>query len=589
MSQVAVATGSYKLPDLSYTPGDFTAPEYRVHAQDLQYGMEKELPLNRIYLSEQERAPRGGQVDSATGRQFPALAAAQARYTGQLNGDHHSEFEFSPGKDLISLPPVVSNQQQLSYSAFADQADLSRKMPLHSITEKPNERCPSPVVPAYANFELAKRMHQDNLDHQPLPDCVADLAFRRAQIGGGHGGLALEIDPIATGVGVKTHNAGPTHCTKMKVFRPKTGGGVLPKAFTGDTYRGIGSAPAKKMGAMDLAIGWDFKPANPADEPRLARHIDGSNDSAGPAVFTCVKTPREDQQAGGSTELGRSAGVFTSTLGEPDFFDKDILRRKTDFAGRAIERDTDCACDYSPPARARSVSRDSSASHCRRAPTLGLDAARGGGGAGGGLSGLGVGNRLAKQYQSTPMLGDKAYQALREKYLGPDTDCPTLGASHDHLHHHHASSGPACKRDQLMRRPPRRLCHKVAPAPKCCPSAHGHGHCLTSKAAFRAGMPKLNASGDFVGVGCGGGVGGGGGGGGCGSPGASRVLVVPRPRQPYAKKNYDIDTLVPPFRSQAGGAGQGGYPEHWRLSSVYQHAYKPIDQRRRPLLQTVYK
>ncbi|EDX17086.1 GD16286 [Drosophila simulans] len=68
-----------------------------------------------------------------------------------------------------------------------------------------------------------------------------------------------------------------------------------------------------------------------------------------------------------------------------------------------------------------------------------------------------------------------------------------------------------------------------------------------------------------------------------------KVLVVPRPRQPYAKKNYDIETLVPPFQSQAGGAGQGGYPEHWRLASVYQHAYKPIDQRRRPLLQTVYK
>ncbi|KAH8396128.1 hypothetical protein KR222_003730, partial [Zaprionus bogoriensis] len=569
---------SYKLPDLSYTPGDLTEPQYRVPPQ--QYGLERELPLNRLYLTDQETA--GGaagigigagatatrRIDSATGRQFPALAAAQARYTGHLNSDSSElEVEFSPGKDLISLPLVHAAAVDLT-------PDLTRKMPLHSITEKPNERCPSPVVPAYANFELAKRMHQDNLDHQPLPDCVADLAFRRAQIAGGHGGLALDIDPIATGVGVKTHNAGPTHCTKMKVFRPKTGGGVLPKALTSDTYRGIGSAPSKKMGAMDLAIGWDFKPANPADEPRLARHIDGSNDSAGPAVFTCVKTPRDEPA--GATELGRSAGVFTSTLGEPDFFDKDILRRKTDFAGRAVERETDCACDYSPPARARSVSRDSSASHCRR----GVGAA-----AGAGLSGLPASNRLAKQYQSTPMLGDKAYQALREKYLGPDNDhhehhlSPHLDHHHHH-HHGHQTGGPACKRDQLMRRPARRLCHKVAPAPsKCCPSAHGHGHCLGSKAAFRAGMPKLNASGDFVGIS----------GTGCGSPGASRVLVVPRPRQPYAKKNYDIDTLVPPFRSQAGGAGQGGYPEHWRLASVYQHAYKPIDQRRRPLLQTVYK
>ncbi|XP_030567982.1 uncharacterized protein LOC115767790 [Drosophila novamexicana] len=587
MSQAAVArSGNYKLPDLSYTPGDLTEPEYRLptHQQLLeeknrapQHDLERELlPLSRLYLTEQEdkypatRAETSRAVTSAAGRQFPVLAAAQAKYTGQLNGSNShsaSELEFVPGKDLISLPSVQAPAE----------AEPARKMPLHSITAKPNERCPSPVVPAYANFELAKRMHQDNLDHQPLPDCVADLAYRRAQIGGAHGGLALDIDPIATGVGIKTHNAGPTHCTKMKVFRPKTGG-VLPKALAGDNYRGIGSAPAKKMGAMDLAIGWDFKPINPEDEPRLARHIDGSNDSAGPAVFTCVKTPRDDPPAG--AELGRSAGVFTSTLGEPDFFDKDLLRRKSDFAGRAIEREENCACDYSPPTRARSVSRDSSASHCRRAPAFG----GGGGGTGGGVSFGLPANRLAKQYQSTPLLGDQAYQALREKYLGPDTDSP-----------HGCQPGPAsgCKRDQLLRRPARRLCHKVAPAPNCCTAAHscdhghghahhGHGHCLTSKAAFRAGMPRLNASGDFVGIspGCGGAGGGG---------GAGRVLVVPRPRQPYAKKNYDIDTLVPPFRSQGGGAGQGGYPEHWRLASVYQHAYKPIEQRRRPLLQTVYK
>ncbi|XP_017114281.1 uncharacterized protein LOC108137202 [Drosophila elegans] len=558
------------LPELGYTPGDLTEPQFRLpsHQQLLDQKLRDNhdgLPLDRLTLDTRDTQP-------IKYREFPALAAAQNRYTDHL--ERGSELNFSVldnGKDLISLPTVATR-------TCDPDPDLIKKMPLHSITEKPNERCPSPVVPAYANFELAKRMHQDNLDHQPLPDCVADLAFRRAQISGGHAGLALDIDPIATGVGVKTHNAGPTHCTKMKVFRPKTGGGIVPRALGhGDPLRGVGSAPAKKMGPMDLAICWDFKPANPGDEPRLARHIDGSNDSAGPAVFTCVKTPREEQ----SSDLGRSAGVFTSTLGEADFFDKDILRKRTDFGGARLDREDPCGCDYSPPARqrARSVSRDSSASQCRRRGS-------GIGGPNGGVSfgnlaelpGRGMPDRLAKQYQSSPLLGDKAYQALREKYLGPDAgqdscqpmDCRPTG-------------GPPCKRDVLLRRPARRLCHKVAPAPRCCPApafgGHGHGHCLTSKAAFRAGVPKHNASGDFVGIepGCGGGGGGG------------RVLVVPRPRQPYAKKNYDIETLVPPFQSQAGGAGQGGYPEHWRLASVYQHAYKPLDQRRRPLLQTVYK
>ncbi|KAH8261755.1 hypothetical protein KR038_002040 [Drosophila bunnanda] len=582
MSQAAI-------PDLTYTPGELTEPQFRLptHQQllDLNRNPPEAVPLSRLTLDTRETQPikYREQLGSAAGRQFPALAAAQNRYSDHL--ERSSELSltaFDPGKDLISLPTVAATPGR----GYDPDPDLIKKMPLHSITEKPNERCPSPVVPAYANFELAKRMHQDNLDHQPLPDCVADLAFRRAQISGGHAGLSLEIDPIATGVGVKTHNAGPTHCTKMKVFRPKTGGGIVPKALGGgDPFRGVGSAPAKKMGPMDLAICWDFKPANPSDEPRLARHIDGSNDSAGPAVFTCVKTPREEQSA----DLGRSAGVFTSTLGEADFFDKDILRRRTDFGGARLDREDPCACDYSPPVRqrARSVSRDSSASHCRRP---GLGSGGGGGGGGGGVSfgnlaelpGRGMPDRLAKQYQSSPLLGDKTYQALREKYLGPDSaqECQPMDCR--------PSGGPPCKRDTLLRRPARRLCHKVGPAPRCCPPAfghghgHGHGHCLTSKAAFRAGVPKHNASGDFVGVEppCGGGGGGGGG---------ARVLVVPRPRQPYSKKNYDIDTLVPPFQSQAGGAGQGGYPEHWRLASVYQHAYKPLDQRRRPLLQTVYK
>lgn len=576
------------VPDLSYTPGDLTEPQYRLPSHQLLLDQKHSdpadsLPFSRLTLDNRDTQPIKYRepLGSAAGRQFPALAEAQNRYTDHL--ERSSVVSFDPGKDLISLPTVKFEK----YDSGNSDPDLIRKMPLHSITEKPNERCPSPVVPAYANFELAKRMHQDNLDHQPLPDCVADLAFRRAQISGGHAGLSLEIDPIATGVGVKTHNAGPTHCTKMKVFRPKTGGGIVPKAIGGgDPFRGVGSAPAKKMGPMDLAICWDFKPANPADEPRLARHIDGSNDSAGPAVFTCVKTPREDQ---GAMDLGRSAGVFTSTLGEADFFDKDILRKRTDFGGARLDREDPCACDYSPPARqrARSVSRDSSASHCRRPGGLGSGA---GGAAGGGVSfgnltelpGRGMPDRLAKQYQSSPLLGDKAYQALREKYLGPESgqECGPMDCRN--------SGGPPCKRDTLLRRPARRLCHKVAPAPsRCCPGptfpghghGHGHGHCLTSKAAFRAGVPKHNASGDFVGVD-----------GDCGGGGIGpRVLVVPRPRQPYSKKNYDIDTLVPPFRSQAGGAGQGGYPEHWRLASVYQHAYKPLDQRRRPLLQTVYK
>lgn len=441
-----------------------------------------------------------------------------------------------------NLSPRIPDRDPLDKYNFDDDylnnKETTNMFGSHSITEKPNERCPSPVIPAYANFELAKRMHSNNLDHQPLPDCVADLAFRKLQITGANPGLALDIEPIATGVGVKTHNAGPTHCTKMKVYRPKTSG-VVPRAYYGDNTRSFSATQSdKKMGAMDLAICWDYKPSH---EPLRAPHIDGSNDSAGPAVFTYVKTPRDDAVS----MTGRSAGVFNNTLGETGFFEKDILRRKTDFAGRKIPSD-DFSAELEitrPYPRAASVSRDNSA--CHRLPS----------------------NRLTKQYQSTPdMMADHQYKALRQKYLGVDCEFPSTVET-------------SCNRTGFLRKARSRLCQKISPDPNCC-GRDCPPRRMAYKTAFRAGVPRYNAAGHFVSSdsGCS-----------MGSNHAQRVLVVPQPRNPYSKRNYDIDTLVPPFQSFGGGAGEGGYPEHWRLASVYQHAYKPLANRRKPLLQTVYK
>lgn len=69
----------------------------------------------------------------------------------------------------------------------------------------------------------------------------------------------------------------------------------------------------------------------------------------------------------------------------------------------------------------------------------------------------------------------------------------------------------------------------------------------------------------------------------------SKVVYVPRPKQPYKKKNYQIDSLAPPFSSWTGASGQSEYPNHWRLASIYQHAYKPVENRKRHLLQSIYR
>lgn len=70
-----------------------------------------------------------------------------------------------------------------------------------SISEKPTERgVPNPIVPAYCNFLSARKMAQENLEHQPLPDAVMDLAFRKLQAQRAlNPGLALDVTPITTG------------------------------------------------------------------------------------------------------------------------------------------------------------------------------------------------------------------------------------------------------------------------------------------------------------------------------------------------------------------------------------------------------
>uniref|UniRef100_A0A1A9VCM4 Cilia- and flagella-associated protein 126 n=1 Tax=Glossina austeni TaxID=7395 RepID=A0A1A9VCM4_GLOAU len=518
--------------DLEYTPGDFTPYTQqhpsRQHLLDNKYrrdnGLEPELTLNKLYLAEPK--PETFNISDVK------LSSPLPQSRGFINS---------------SLSPRINSQDlAICNDDFHDLLDKERKQkmpPARSITEKPNERCPSPVVPAYANFELAKRMHQDNLDHQPLPDCVTDAAFRKLQLDGSN--LDLDLPPIATGVGVKTYKAGPTHCTKMKIYRPKTSG---PKSRTYNADDNLRSFSAtggekKKIGAMDLAICWDYKPTQ---EPLPARHIDGTNESAGPAVFTCVKTPSE----GSPQNTGRSAGVFSNTLGEVGFFEKDLLRRKLDFSGRHLDPSANEDSQLTlcrPVSRYQGISRDDPVCIRRHGTPL---------------------NSYNKQYQSTPnILNDQEYKALREKYLGDE--CDILQAPKE----------SSCKRNNFLTKARSRFCHKVGPTPACCSQ-----HCepplrrIPCKASFRVGIPHYNAAGDILSSdsGCS-----------SGSHHSQKVLVIPRPREPYAKRNYNIGTLVPPFKTFGGGAKEVGYPEHWRLASVYQHAYKPLEHRRRPLLHSV--
>lgn len=128
---------------------------------------------------------------------------------------HDCVDELAPLKSKIEyekehLPHVLGtgvpdNLEAIKFDAIIEDnadKDLTTTMKTERpIAEKPTERrVPEPIVPAYSNFLTARKMAQENLEHQPLPDAIMDFAFRKLQAQGAiNPGLALEVIPIATG------------------------------------------------------------------------------------------------------------------------------------------------------------------------------------------------------------------------------------------------------------------------------------------------------------------------------------------------------------------------------------------------------
>lgn len=327
-----------------------------------------------------------------------------------------------------------------------------------------------------------------------------------------------------------------------------------------------------KIEPMELAICWDYTPPNPLDEPKASAHIDGSADTAAPAIFSVVKTPRPLDDL---NNTGRSAGVFAHTAGEEGFFDKDIMLRNKNYFSTRLEQNTDRTCKCSTNSRSHSASRKGSLQEQQQQQQqlqhLHPQQQR-----------LQAKNRC-KSSPNLSVLVQPSEASCRESII-------VCNYNKEHYHyrpeptkrHRNPVKKHACG-EQIHR--PLRLCEQnLQKLNHHQTSATCTKHPVEFKAAFKAGAVKSQSSGicsslDHSSNGSTS----------TGTEFTTKVFKIPKPKQPYAKKNYTIDTLAPPFACWRGGAGQGGYPEHWRLSSVYQHAYKPIEQRKRPLLATVFQ
>lgn len=270
---------------------------------------------------------------------------------------------------------------------------------------------------------------------------------------------------------------------------------------------------------MDLAICWDYRPLNPNDEPKRPKHIDGSNGSAAPAVFTLVKTPRSPIQQ--QIETARSGGVFSNTHGESSFFDRDVVRQHQYFQ----KKNAVCRCGNSAishpnakediycSSKIKNYENDVKMhKRCKSSPNLSS-----------------LANPSRESYNES--VGKKCYHNDGHTCLSQKKPI----SKHNKHHHHQRRSFEECEHNRNQR-----ICQMPNQESTEIPQKN-----VGYKQALKAGIPKSNSSGTCTSFDSG-----------CSSMTSTNISIpkvnIPKPRNPYSKKDYTISTLVPPFACWKG-------------------------------------
>lgn len=284
----------------------------------------------------------------------------------------------------------------------------------------------------------------------------------------------------------------------------------------------------KQVSPIDLAICWDMRPEDPTDEPKRPTHIDGSNGSAAPAVFTMVKSPKDNTPQQSRRSSVPCDGIHGCGTPVPSC-DKMTALEKIEYArGYTPQQRTiknrPITCQEQ---RRKSASTDSLYVNMTKNRKLSQD---------------------TLNTQSTPPT-----VLLKRQHMHKST--PNLSVDN--------SCSSNCSQNGFKKLVSRE-CHKELVAPLQLDVRPRSEY----KMAFKAGVPRRQDS--------------------VNSSSTKTTVKVPKQREPYAKRNYEINSLSPPF-SMWKGTSVHSYPEHWRLASVYQHSYKPVEARKCPLLASVYQ
>lgn len=455
----------------------------------------------------------------------------------------------------------------------------------HNI-EKKEKRQKIPIIDPFSGYYYARKMHMNNLLHHPLPDTLGSKATNLRPVPG----RDLDVKPYSSTWLLPSNKLEerPLTCTgvqkslikthKYKSMRPATTEGEKEKQIKG-----------KSVSQMDLAICWDFKTSNPRDEPKRPKHIDGSNGSLAPAVFSMVHSPKVDLHV--IPDTGRSNAIFSHNIIHNDLedervvpcFEKDMSKNKRKEACETPMCPQHLCYEKngSKNGKERKNSKDSNKSEscdgihgCGSTNSTSTKASTK-------LKKKEYNNKVLKENHPPNIIIKEKQRRRSLDHSNDDLGCslndksklcqssPNISKNNnDYPDEVSSSYGESSSKSKNKN-------HFVNRSCMACSDKKVHDNEVVLKPeykmAFKAGKPNSLGSSEKTSE---------------SSSNSKTSVRVPKMRDPYGKKSYAIPTLAPPF---SRWHDTSGYPEHWRLASVYQHAYKPPGPKRRPLLPSVYQ
>lgn len=153
--------------------------------------------LNDLYVERESKHPDPKDHFSEL---LAKVSAERQSYRSYKSPEHRAEPEGNPANSPDADEHSVRSERNMRYELVSD---------------KPGESNTIPIIPAHCNFEMARRMAQENLEHQPLPDSIMDRTFLKMQaLGMANPELSLNVEPTATG---ETADFTLSHLTFRKI------------------------------------------------------------------------------------------------------------------------------------------------------------------------------------------------------------------------------------------------------------------------------------------------------------------------------------------------------------------------------------